>query len=202
MTISSKPLLLTLAVILQIAVVGLLYLALIRQKPALRSPGQAGTPATGTTVSPKPVGVPVKFAIQSLGVTASVVQVGINGDGQMEVPTNWVDVGWYKLGPRPGELGNAVLAGHLDGPKGEHGVFWDLNKIAVGAAVDVTDDHSRVYHYSVKRTESVKADLNVLSGIFGSSQNFNLNLITCTGPWDKNNQQFSQRLIVYTELVQ
>lgn len=41
------------------------------------------------------------------------------------MPKRFDTVAWYVLGPRPGELGKAVMAGHLDAKTGP-AIFWRL----------------------------------------------------------------------------
>ncbi len=49
----------------------------------------------------------------------------------MGVPDNGHDVAWFKLGARPGEEGNAVIAGHVDDQKGP-AIFYHLDKLTKG----------------------------------------------------------------------
>src|SRR5688572_8435793 len=57
---------------------------------------------------------PTRLEIPSLGIDAAVQEVGITKKGTMGVPRGYDEAGWYKYGAAPGELGSAVLAGHLD----------------------------------------------------------------------------------------
>ncbi len=102
--------------------------------PAAR-PTTTTTPATTTTAAPPPV--PNRIRIPAIGVDASVVPVGLNPDGSMEVPAA-SDVGWYELGVRPGgPQGSSVLAAHVD-YAGQRGAFYDLRALEVGAELEVT----------------------------------------------------------------
>ena len=42
----------------------------------------------------------------------AVEDVGLTPGGAMDVPKGPSDVAWFDLGPRPGEVGSAVIAGH------------------------------------------------------------------------------------------
>ena len=64
--------------------------------------------------------------------------VGLTPDRQMELPPA-ADVGWYRLGPTPGQGGSAVLAAHID-LAGREGAFSDLASVPVGAEVIVDGD--------------------------------------------------------------
>src|SRR5690606_25171463 len=85
-----------------------------------------------------PITNPVRVRVPAIGLDAAVVSVGLQGDGQMEVPEA-SDVGWYRLGPPPGADGSAVLAAHVDFA-GERGAFFDLRSVPVGAEVFVDGD--------------------------------------------------------------
>ena len=77
-----------------------------------------GTGAGSPTVHPAPAPVatsPGRIVIPTLGVDAAVVPVGVEEDGQMEIPQDVATVGWYRFGPAPGAAaGSAVLTGHVD----------------------------------------------------------------------------------------
>lgn len=66
--------------------------------------------------------------------------MGVSSNGEMEIPKNIVDVGWFKLGSLPGTKGSAVIAGHFNGENGEDGVFYNLNKLIEGDKLLIEDD--------------------------------------------------------------
>src|SRR5205085_1186906 len=76
-----------------------------------------GARATSPQSAPPGPGVPVRLRIPALGLRTSIEPVGLRA-GAMDVPTNVWDVGWFQLGPRPGDVGNAVIDGHLDSTTG------------------------------------------------------------------------------------
>src|SRR6185369_4384139 len=57
---------------------------------------------------------PTRLRIETAGVNAPVQRVGVGKSGNMAVPTNYTDVGWYREGVVPGEAGSAVIDGHVD----------------------------------------------------------------------------------------
>jgi sortase (surface protein transpeptidase) len=64
------------------------------------------------------------------------MDLGLEPDGTLEVPPGAFPAGWYTGAPTPGELGPAVIAGHISwrGP----GVFHDLHRLSVGDLVTVS----------------------------------------------------------------
>ncbi|MCB0061971.1 MAG: class F sortase [Caldilineaceae bacterium] len=144
---------------------------------------------------------PVRLQIPAIGVDADVEQHGERADGSMATPTDPAHVAWYSAGAIPGENGNMVMAGHLDRVGGAPAVFWELGKLTVGDEVIVQDRHGTRYHYRVTEQASYPYNQAPLDAIFGFDLVSRLNLITCRGNWDHRQQTYSQRLVVYTELV-
>src|SRR5437868_6418329 len=81
---------------------------------------------------PDSVGTPKRLIITKIGVNAPVELVGLDKQGRMDVPKDANDAGWYDLGVKPGQKGNAVMDGHLDKVNGAPAIFWNLKKLAPG----------------------------------------------------------------------
>src|ERR1035437_3088718 len=56
--------------------------------------------------------LPIRLKIPKINADAPVEYVGLAPDGSMGVPAGPNNVGWFDLGPRPGNIGSAVIAGH------------------------------------------------------------------------------------------
>lgn len=150
---------------------------------------------TGAESSPEAAG-PTDLAIPSLGVDgAPVVPVGIDAGGGLEIPQ--VDeVGWYRLGARPGAgAGSIVLAAHV-AYDGEDGVFRHLGSLEPGAAVTVTTGEGSRVDY---RVDSVsvhrKADLPI-DDLFSPSSPERLVLITCGGAFNPELRHYDSNIVV------
>ena len=147
-------------------------------------------------------GLPVQLVIPKLGVRANVEQVGQDSKGNMAVPQNPWDVGWYAPGTRPGAAGNAALDGHLDwyhiGPV----VFWNLHTLAPGDMVYVRDDTGRDRAFRVAANTQCPWNACPLREIFGPFARPRLNLITCQGTFNRASANYDHRQVVYTDLVQ
>lgn len=143
--------------------------------------------------------MPARFKIPIIDVDAAVEHVGLTPDGAMAAPKNMGNVAWYKLGPRPGEEGSAVIAGHFGWKNGTGSVFDNLHKLRPGDKVYVEDDKGMIVSFVVvsSRRYDPLADA---SGVFGSLDGkVHLNLVTCEGDWDEARQTYSKRLVVFTE---
>ena len=60
-----------------------------------------------------PAAQPLGVSIPRLDVASRLVRLGTDDQGAMEVPQDPATAGWYHLGPTPGALGPAVIAGHV-----------------------------------------------------------------------------------------
>ncbi len=146
------------------------------------------------------VGLPVNLKIPSINVYASIEHVGLTPKRAMEVPKNAVDVGWYNLGPRPGEKGSAVIDGHFNNENGEAGVFFNLYQLKKGDKVYVQDDKGIVITFVVR--ENRLYDPGLAGEIFSLSDGIaHLNLITCDGVWDGFEKSYSKRLVVFSDIA-
>lgn len=152
--------------------------------------------------TPNAAANPIRLLIPGIGLNANIEQMGILANGDMATPTQnpWEDVGWYKLGPRPGERGSAVIDGHLDRPGGSPAVFWYLRNLHSGDAVLVMDAAGKTLHFHVTRVELYAPQAAPIQDIFGNKSGTYLNLITCAGDWIPSEHQTTLRLVVYTAL--
>lgn len=132
--------------------------------------------------------------IPAINVDAQIQYLGVNSKGEMEVPSNTADVGWFKFGPRPGEKGSAVIAGHFNGKNGEAGVFANLDKLKEGDLVFIKTLTFRVYKTQIY-------DPGYADEVFSKNDDIYLNLVTCDGTWDGVKKSYNKRLVVFTNLV-
>lgn len=163
------------------------------------------TPAkTAVTLSTPTTVVPVKLLIPVIGVSAAIEAVGSLPNGDMGTPTQnaWANTGWYSAGPQPGEQGSAVIDGHLDRPGGAPAVFWSLRNLQNGDSVMVLMTSGKTLHFRVTRLAFYSPTDAPLQEIFGDRSGVYLNLITCAGDWIPSQHQTTQRLVVYTSLVE
>ncbi len=139
----------------------------------------------------------MRLKIPRINVDAAIEYVGVTPRGAMEVPNNTADVGWFKLGPRPGEKGSAVISGHFDGKNGEAGVFNNLHKLEKGDKLYIKDGKGTTTAFVVR--ESRTYDPGYAEEVFSLNDSVHLNLVTCDGIWDKNKKNYTKRLVVFAD---
>lgn len=143
---------------------------------------------------------PAEIAIPSIGITGSLMELGLNTDGTVEVPPaeKGMTAGWYVGGAVPGEPGAAVIIGHNDTRFGE-AVFHDLKEITEGADITVGDSAGETARFTVTGTESVDKDSFPTDKVYGPTDDRVLRLITCDGEFDAEGHPVNN-LIVYATL--
>lgn len=145
--------------------------------------------------TPAPVlAVPMRLLIPSLALDAQVEPLGVDATGAMDTPHNLWDVGWFQPGPAPGSPGDAVIDGHVGLP-GYPLIFSTLARLPAGAELIVVHADGLRSHFSVSAIGSWPADSHP-AGLFATGGPARLSLITCTGPYDRSNQTYADRLIV------
>lgn len=171
------------------------------QKSAVTAPVITVIPAEPAQIP----SVPVRIRIPSIGVSADIQPVGQNAKGEMDTPKGesaYQDTAWYSLGARPGEVGAAVINGHLDTRSLiDPGVFRDLDELALGDIVEVVDDQGALFRFRVTETKVLGSEDDATEVFTSNTGKAHLNLITCTGDWQQDQKQYDKRLVVFTELI-
>ncbi len=144
-------------------------------------------------------GLPVRLTIPVININAAIQLLGVTQAGEMEVPSNAFDVGWFKLGPRPGEKGSAVISGHFNGENGQAGVFFNLYKLNKGDKLFVEDDKGKTITFVVREKRTY--DPGYADEVFSRNDSAYLNLVTCDGVWDGVKKSYSKRLVVFADIM-
>lgn len=148
------------------------------------------------------VSIPIILSIPKLGLQASIELVGIDSQGRMDVPSSFYTVGWYKYGPRPGEKGNSVIDGHYDTYTGDAAVFYNLDLLNRNDVINITDQNGKTYVFKITQVYTYQFDDVRLEKIFGKTQKRMLNLITCAGYFDHVSNNYSHRVVIFSELIE
>lgn len=154
-------------------------------------------------VPPLPPAQPTRLTIPAIGVTSDLLQLGQNADGTVEVPPLAKDskAGWYRYSPTPGELGPAVLLGHVDSAEYGAGVFFRLGALRPGDAVEVARADSTVATFRVTRVARYPKDSFPTLDVYGNTEDAELRLITCGGAFDSSARSYVDNIVAYAALV-
>lgn len=143
---------------------------------------------------------PMTVRIPTIGVSALVGSMGLNADNTVEVPTRPEETGWYRGGPTPGQLGSAVILGHVDSISGP-AVFARLRKLHQGDKVDVTLANGGAARFAVDRVVTYPNADFPAQEVYGSHGVSSLQLVTCGGPYDHVAKSYTANVVVYSSLV-
>jgi hypothetical protein len=180
-------------------------------RQAVPPPARAGRPApasaapTGTTAAQlSAVGYsrPVRLTIPAIGVRARVISLGENPDGSVAVPplSEPAVVSWFDRGPTPGQVGPAALFGHLDVAATGPAVFYRLDTLTPGDAVQVTRADHQVAVFRVYRIARFAKDAFPTRAVYGPTSSPQLRLITCGGPFNPATGSYLDNIVAFARL--
>lgn len=156
---------------------------------------------------PEPMGAlqvarsaPVALRIGALGLAVPLSQLGLNPDGTVQVPTDFQQPGWFRLGPTPGQVGSAVILGHVDSYRGP-AVFFRLRSLRVGDRIEVRLADGVVAHFAVRAVETYLKREFPARRVYASRGYSALQLVTCGGTFDRRARSYLSNVVVYTSLV-
>lgn len=141
--------------------------------------------------------IPVSLRIPAISVSAPILPAGVEDNGDMEVPDNVGEVGWYKYGPSPGQGGSAVLAAHVDLASQGPGVFYELRTVEPGDLIEVTFDDGSIETYRAEARTIYDKDELPVDAIFSRDGPPVLTLITCGGGFNTTERSYDSNVVVY-----
>jgi hypothetical protein len=162
-------------------------------------PLSARLPDGRQTVEPRAATDPIGVSIPAIGVQARMVRLGFDAQREMEVPDDFSLAGWYVHGPRPGEVGPAVIAGHVDGRRGP-AVFYRLHELTPGDRFEVHRADGSSVVYVVDRVEQHPKDAFPTEAVYGNTAGPELRLITCGGEFDRRARSHRDNIIVFAHM--
>jgi hypothetical protein len=157
---------------------------------------RAPAPAAGAGLSRS---TPIRLQVAAIGVDSTLMSLGLQADGAMQVPTGGFPAGWYTGGPTPGELGPGVIAGHVD--KNGPGVFYRLHELRPGDRVVVTRQDGSKPVFRVTRLALYRKDQFPTRLVYGNTDRPVLRLITCGGSFDSRTGHYEDNIIAFADLV-
>jgi sortase (surface protein transpeptidase) len=124
----------------------------------------------------------------------------LNADRTVQVPSDPQQPGWYRLGPAPGELGSAVILGHVDSHRGP-AVFFRLRSLHPGDQIEVSRADGTVARFVVDALATYPKTQFPASQVYGSHGYSALQLVTCGGDFDRKTHSYRSNVVVYTSLI-
>lgn len=169
-----------------------------------QAPAPATNVASGTRLTEKPAASasPDRLRVPRIGVDTTLLELGLTPERELEVPplSRAGTAGWYRLSPVPGDVGPAVIAGHVDSTKGP-AVFYRLRELRRGDSVEVDRADGQRAVFTVDRIEQVRKDQFPTRRVYGPTPRPELRLITCGGAFDAEQGHYVSNVIVYAHLA-
>lgn len=143
---------------------------------------------------------PVRLQIPAIDVDATFMDLGLQDDGTLEVPPEGFPAGWYTGGPTPGELGPAIIAGHVDWA-GAPGVFAALRRLEPSDEVKVLRQDGSTAVFRITRVEQFPKNTFPTELVYDDIPHAGLRLITCGGSFDRQVGSYTDNVVAFAELV-
>jgi LPXTG-site transpeptidase (sortase) family protein len=143
---------------------------------------------------------PKYIDLPSISGGGYIQKVGVDQHKAVAVPNNIHMAGWFNQTAIPGEPGYSVIDGHVNGRVSNDGIFKDLTKVKVGDNFTIEFGNGTKKNFKVIKSVTVDTDqagaslFTVEPGVTKQ-----VNLITCSGTWDKNTKEYNKRTIVMGE---
>jgi sortase (surface protein transpeptidase) len=147
-------------------------------------------------IAPIAPSIPKRLIIPTAKVNARVVGVTVTDEGNLDVPPNLVEVGWYSPGTIPGDVGSAVLDGHVDNGAFTDGVFKHLRDVKLGDEISVVGENGQTIKFVVTESNVYQTDSFPAESVFHKYDGATIKIITCHGKWMPARKTYDQRLVV------
>ncbi|MQA14872.1 MAG: class F sortase [Pseudonocardiaceae bacterium] len=170
--------------------------------------GAAGRTGVSAPIAQAPAGAgtegqaahPVHLRIPTIDVAAPVDPLRVDENGVLPPPDTYEGTGWWLDGPEPGEIGPAVIAGHVDSFRGP-AVFYHLDDLERGDRIFVDRADETTAVFAVDRTERHSKDEFPTDEVYGDTPNPQLRLITCGGAFNRTERSYVDNVITFATLV-
>jgi sortase (surface protein transpeptidase) len=143
---------------------------------------------------------PMRVIIPAIGVSAPVIPLGLNADGTMQVPETFSEAGWFRPGPEPGEVGSAIVVGHVDSRSGP-GVFYRLPALRRGDHIKIVLANRQALRFVVTSSRQVLKQHFPVGLVYRRTHRRTLRLVTCGGVFDPSTGHYLSNTIVFAWLV-
>jgi len=169
----------------------------------VRPPPPMQKPALVATAPPKPLAppppAPETIEIPALGIDQDVIELAVSGT-DLQVPSDYFDIGWWRDGPSAGENGAAVMVGHVDSETGP-AVFYQLSGLSRGHEIEIDREDGSRMTFAVRRVRAFSRADFPSAEVYRTGGPPALHLVTCGGTFDQAAGQYSGNVVVFAQLV-
>jgi len=144
---------------------------------------------------------PRRLQIPALGLSTTVVGLGLNADGSLQVPGNFSQAGWYRASPTPGALGPAVVVGHVDSAASGPAVFYRLADLRPGDGITIQRADGSTAVFTVTGVREYPKDHFPTGLVYANTSDAALRLITCGGGFYAVSGHYRDNIVVFATLT-
>jgi sortase (surface protein transpeptidase) len=141
----------------------------------------------------------VRLRIPAIGVDSKLMDLGLKSDGTLETPPGPFPAGWFTGSPTPGELGPAIIVGHVRFVT--PGVFARLSQMRPGDEIIVKRQDGSAPRFRVTRLAHFEKSAFPTKKVYGNIDRAGLRLITCGG-LDARTNVFDENVVVFADAEQ
>ena len=141
---------------------------------------------------------PARVRVPDIGVDADLRRLQLTDDGQIGVPSNPDEVGWYRSG------GPVVIIGHVDSKTGP-AIFYRLHQLSRGSRIDLEMQGGTSKSFEVEEVIETKKSLFPTDRVYrndaGVGADAGLRLVTCGGTFDRKTRHYTSNVIVFARAI-
>lgn len=172
--------------------------------PAGPSPGVTAPPAVADAAPAfLPRSLPTSIRVPAIGVTSTLLQLGLAADGTLLAPAPGPDsnkAAWFTGSATPGEYGPAVIEGHVDTAAQGPSVFFRLGALVPGDKVEVARADGVTAEFIVDAVRRYPKSDFPTEAVYGGSGRAELRLITCAA-FNKRIGHYTDNLVIFASLT-
>lgn len=143
--------------------------------------------------------VPLRVQIPAIAVNTTLMSLGLKADRTLQVPPSGFPAGWYTGAVTPGEVGPAIIVGHIDwnGPA----VFTRLRDLQAGDTITVLRADGTKPRFRVIKVAQYPKDTFPTALVYGNTATPTLRLITCGGAFNTKTGHYDANTVVFADLL-
>lgn len=180
-------------------IAGLVALVTSATSPAGAVAG-APVPVVAERGTERTAAPPVRVRAPAIGVDSTLVRLGTDAIGALVPPADFARAGWFAAGTAPGDVGPAVIAGHVDSTDGA-AVFFRLGDLAAGDEVLVDREDGTTARFAVTSVDRYPKSDFPTEAVYGPTPRAELRLITCGGDFDRSARSYEDNVVVFARLT-
>lgn len=141
---------------------------------------------------------PTRLKIPAIDVDTTIMDLGLTDDDELEVPPlgKNAPAGWYERSPTPGEVGPALIVGHVDSASEGPAVFFKLGALKPGDTVSVTREDGSEAEFTIDDVTDYGKDSFPEYRVYGNTKGPEIRLITCGGDFDDDTGHYEDNIVV------